>query len=219
MITGWSLSKPVDLVFFLVRVFSLLVRKIWLLKAMKEDQQCQIRTSIRIRDEGSRSMGTVCQTARVLGGHSLRALKLYSSFRKAPDCHHAARTKHVCHFGTCPPCQQPCNRILACSHICPAPCHTSVLVQVSAPQVARAGPWEAKQVPKMERKKLPCPPCQVSAKALSFFYPFQIDWLLFFRRLKNAWTEFPELFVSHAIFICNHWGFPCLPNDLNFTWL
>jgi len=48
-------------------------------------------------------------------------------FRKPPDCHHATRLPHRCHFGYCPPCKQICDKMLSCGHHCPSVCHTAVL--------------------------------------------------------------------------------------------
>ncbi|KAF7248186.1 NF-X1-type zinc finger protein NFXL1 [Varanus komodoensis] len=50
--------------------------------------------------------------------------------RQPPTCHHPCREKHSCHFGPCPPCRQPCKKILEnCGHFCPASCHDEALVK------------------------------------------------------------------------------------------
>nr|CAB3264314.1 ZF(NFX1) NF-X1-type zinc finger protein [Phallusia mammillata] len=74
-----------------------------------------------------------------------------------PDCHHAARVRHVCHFGDCPPCKQTCLGKLSCGHTCPAPCHDNVLVKS---ETKAAAPWE---LPRSDFRveKLPCPPCKI----------------------------------------------------------
>lgn len=96
---------------------------------------------------------------------------------KPPDCHHESRTKHVCHAGSCPPCKQTCLKVSErCGHICKAPCHTSVLVQVAAPSQKRAGPWEPEQAPKMEIRKLPCPPCPVKVPVTCLGEHETADW-------------------------------------------
>lgn len=59
---------------------------------------------------------------------------LSCSARKPPDCHHAARTAHPCHFGPCPPCKQTCEKVQQCGHACEAPCHTSVKKKKSSPR-------------------------------------------------------------------------------------
>ncbi|MBN3315137.1 NFXL1 protein, partial [Atractosteus spatula] len=81
--------------------------------------------------------------------------------RNPPTCHHASRERHRCHFGTCPPCQQACQRVLSkCGHVCPAPCHDEVMLKKTVkPQLA--GPWEQPPEPVFVQTALPCPPCQV----------------------------------------------------------
>jgi len=76
------------------------------------------------------------------------------------DCHHAARTSHRCHGGSCPPCRQVCDKALDCQHACPAPCHTAVLVK-KREQVERAGPWDPAGRVWQEKECLACPPCQL----------------------------------------------------------
>ena len=44
-----------------------------------------------------------------------------------PDCHHPTRSRHRCHFGLCPPCDQTCNfKLPKCKHVCPSKCHSAV---------------------------------------------------------------------------------------------
>jgi len=88
--------------------------------------------------------------------------KCNKNCKKPPKCHHESQTKHSCHFGDCPACQQPCKKEYPlCGHICRSPCHTAVMVEIAAPQLRRAGPWEPIQAARMELQSLPCPPCQV----------------------------------------------------------
>ena len=55
---------------------------------------------------------------------------LFFGFRIPPNCHHAARDRHRCHFNRCQPCQQACDKPLPrCSHRCPWQCHTAVLIK------------------------------------------------------------------------------------------
>lgn len=76
-----------------------------------------------------------------------------------PDCHHKMRVKHNCHFGDCPTCKQICNKNQPeCPHLCPAPCHTVVLVKVEGQKASM--PWE-NVGPQIEKKSLPCPDCVV----------------------------------------------------------
>uniref|UniRef100_A0A1Y1M097 PHD-type domain-containing protein n=4 Tax=Photinus pyralis TaxID=7054 RepID=A0A1Y1M097_PHOPY len=75
-----------------------------------------------------------------------------------PNCHHEKREKHNCHFDSCPPCEQICNKTLLCSHKCPSPCHSGVLVMVEGQRGAM--PWEQTN-PHLMRKSLPCPDCVV----------------------------------------------------------
>ncbi|KAI4890892.1 hypothetical protein NFI96_020729, partial [Prochilodus magdalenae] len=78
-----------------------------------------------------------------------------------PTCHHPARERHRCHFGTCPVCKQVCQLPLpGCAHLCPAPCHDQVLLKTNQ-RAPLAGPWEQPAAPAFECKALPCPPCQV----------------------------------------------------------
>ncbi|XP_014353942.2 NF-X1-type zinc finger protein NFXL1 [Latimeria chalumnae] len=80
---------------------------------------------------------------------------------KLTTCHHPSREKHRCHFGHCPPCRQPCQRVIEkCGHFCPAPCHDEALVK-QANLHQPAGPWEQPSEPEFIRVALPCPPCQV----------------------------------------------------------
>lgn len=71
-----------------------------------------------------------------------------------------------------------------CGHVCKAPCHTSVLIQVAAPVQQRIGPWEPKQAPKMEIRKLPCPPCPVSFFCFCFLFCNQIKSSLLFNDIN-----------------------------------
>ncbi|XP_053110346.1 NF-X1-type zinc finger protein NFXL1 isoform X1 [Hemicordylus capensis] len=81
--------------------------------------------------------------------------------RQAPTCHHPSREKHNCHFGPCPPCRQPCKKILEeCGHSCPASCHDEALVKQTGLHQP-AGPWEQSAEPAFIQTALPCPPCQV----------------------------------------------------------
>lgn len=51
-------------------------------------------------------------------------------FSRPPTCHHTSQEKHRCHFGSCPPCHQPCQKVLEkCGHLCPASCHDQALVR------------------------------------------------------------------------------------------
>ncbi|KAL1117247.1 hypothetical protein AAG570_004573 [Ranatra chinensis] len=76
-----------------------------------------------------------------------------------PECHHPTREIHRCHFGSCPPCKQPCGKTMVCSHICSKPCHSAVLTYTQ-PNYKPASPWE-KVAAMVEVKELPCPPCEV----------------------------------------------------------
>uniref|UniRef100_A0A8C4X3S7 Nuclear transcription factor, X-box binding like 1 n=1 Tax=Erpetoichthys calabaricus TaxID=27687 RepID=A0A8C4X3S7_ERPCA len=81
--------------------------------------------------------------------------------RNSPTCHHPNRESHRCHFGTCPPCRQICQKVLSkCGHICPALCHDEVMIkQTEKPQLA--GPWEQPSEPTFVLTALPCAPCKV----------------------------------------------------------
>ncbi|XP_049812218.1 NF-X1-type zinc finger protein NFXL1 [Schistocerca nitens] len=75
-------------------------------------------------------------------------------------CHHPVQSPHKCHFGDCPPCKQKCERQhKACGHLCPAPCHSAVLVKIETDKKP-AGPWE-KVEPRFELRDLSCPDCVV----------------------------------------------------------
>ncbi|XP_071786319.1 NF-X1-type zinc finger protein NFXL1-like [Asterias amurensis] len=79
-----------------------------------------------------------------------------------PNCHHAARDRHRCHFNRCQPCQQACDKPLPqCSHRCPWQCHTAVLIKQVENKGARAAPWEPKPQAHLTLVDKPCPPCQV----------------------------------------------------------
>uniref|UniRef100_A0A6J0TA16 NF-X1-type zinc finger protein NFXL1 isoform X1 n=1 Tax=Pogona vitticeps TaxID=103695 RepID=A0A6J0TA16_9SAUR len=81
--------------------------------------------------------------------------------RQPPTCHHSVREKHGCHFGPCPPCCQPCKKVLEkCHHLCPASCHDEALVKQTGVHQP-AGPWEQSNEPAFVQTALPCPPCQV----------------------------------------------------------
>ncbi|XP_077355994.1 NF-X1-type zinc finger protein NFXL1 [Festucalex cinctus] len=87
--------------------------------------------------------------------------------RSPSSCHHAARERHHCHPGPCPPCTQPCLQPLAgCPHTCPRPCHDRVLLK--SQQVQLSGPWEQPSGPAFVTKALPCPPCQVPISVSCF---------------------------------------------------
>ncbi|CAH1115827.1 unnamed protein product [Psylliodes chrysocephalus] len=76
-----------------------------------------------------------------------------------PDCHHEKRIPHRCHFGECPPCKQICNKVHSkCFHVCPAMCHTAVLIKVEGQKASM--PWEQVK-PQVVRQELPCPDCTV----------------------------------------------------------
>ncbi|KAJ6668565.1 hypothetical protein lerEdw1_012047 [Lerista edwardsae] len=81
--------------------------------------------------------------------------------RQPPTCHHTSREKHSCHFGPCPPCHQPCKKVLEnCGHLCPASCHDEALVKQTGLHQP-VGPWERSTEPAFIQTALPCPPCQV----------------------------------------------------------
>ncbi|XP_066488135.1 NF-X1-type zinc finger protein NFXL1 [Tiliqua scincoides] len=81
--------------------------------------------------------------------------------RQPPTCHHTSREKHSCHFGPCPPCHQPCKKVLEnCGHLCPASCHDEALVKQTGLHQP-VGPWERSAEPTFIQTALPCPPCQV----------------------------------------------------------
>ncbi|XP_042324551.1 NF-X1-type zinc finger protein NFXL1 isoform X2 [Sceloporus undulatus] len=81
--------------------------------------------------------------------------------RQPPTCHHPSREKHSCHFGPCPPCHQPCKKILEkCRHLCPVACHDEALVKQTGLHQP-AGPWEQTVEPAFIQTALPCPPCLV----------------------------------------------------------
>ncbi|RXG62012.1 NF-X1-type zinc finger protein NFXL1 [Armadillidium vulgare] len=86
--------------------------------------------------------------------------------KKKSSCHHPTVKPHPCHPGKCPPCTFECGLKLQCKHTCKAPCHDSAEVKVSKP-TKRLGPWE-QITPKIEIKKLPCPPCLVSMPVTCF---------------------------------------------------
>lgn len=66
---------------------------------------------------------------------------------------------HRCHFGSCPPCRLMCSKPhLNCQHVCPEPCHSSVLVKIEGQKASM--PWE--ETRGFEKKCLPCPDCVVS---------------------------------------------------------
>lgn len=113
-------------------------------------------------------------------------LLIYGVFcvhRLPSDCHHEQREKHRCHFGDCPPCKQQCKKSLPkCSHECPEPCHSAVLVKIENQKASM--PWEQTD-PKFERRNLPCPDCMfpVSVKCLGKFS--SIAYLL----VLSGWTS------------------------------
>ncbi|XP_022103118.1 NF-X1-type zinc finger protein NFXL1-like isoform X1 [Acanthaster planci] len=79
-----------------------------------------------------------------------------------PDCHHAVRDRHRCHFQRCPPCQQICGKSLPhCNHRCPWQCHSAVLVKQIENKGARTAPWEPLPKSHLTVMDKPCPPCQV----------------------------------------------------------
>ncbi|KAM9142393.1 NF-X1-type zinc finger protein NFXL1 isoform 1-T1 [Pangshura tecta] len=79
---------------------------------------------------------------------------------RPPTCHHPSQEKHSCHFGPCPACHQSCQKVLKCSHLCPASCHDEALVKQTGLHQP-AGPWEQPSEPTFIQTTLPCPPCQV----------------------------------------------------------
>uniref|UniRef100_A0A452I3U3 NF-X1-type domain-containing protein n=1 Tax=Gopherus agassizii TaxID=38772 RepID=A0A452I3U3_9SAUR len=79
---------------------------------------------------------------------------------RPPTCHHPSQEKHSCHFGPCPACRQSCQKVLKCSHLCPASCHDEALVKQTGLHQP-AGPWEQPSEPAFIQTALPCPPCQV----------------------------------------------------------
>lgn len=76
-----------------------------------------------------------------------------------PECHHSRSLPHNCHFDSCPPCAQTCDKVLSCGHQCPMKCHSCVLVNLAA-NVKPAGPWE-KIEPQLIKKNFPCDPCKI----------------------------------------------------------
>jgi hypothetical protein len=50
--------------------------------------------------------------------------------RKPPDCHHERRQNHKCHESDCPPCSIRCSKVMSCSHICEAICHSAVRTEI-----------------------------------------------------------------------------------------
>lgn len=94
-----------------------------------------------------------------------------------PECHHAKRESHNCHYGECPPCKQICNKIhTKCGHSCPAPCHSSVLVKIEGQKGSM--PWENTSE-QLEKKALPCPDCQVPVP-ITCFGTFELNQLIIY---------------------------------------
>ncbi|XP_056634026.1 NF-X1-type zinc finger protein NFXL1 [Diorhabda sublineata] len=92
----------------------------------------------------------------------------------SPDCHHEKRDLHRCHFGDCPPCRQICNKVHdKCSHVCPAPCHSAVLVKIEGQKASM--PWEQVK-PQVVRKQLPCPDCVVKVPVTCLGEHETTDW-------------------------------------------
>ncbi|XP_035220753.1 NF-X1-type zinc finger protein NFXL1-like isoform X2 [Stegodyphus dumicola] len=77
-----------------------------------------------------------------------------------PDCHHPARHKHKCHFGSCPQCILICGKTLTCGHTCPVRCHSAVLTKIEV-KTKKEGPWDLLNSYKMQLLCKPCPPCVV----------------------------------------------------------
>uniref|UniRef100_A0A8C5V168 Nuclear transcription factor, X-box binding like 1 n=1 Tax=Microcebus murinus TaxID=30608 RepID=A0A8C5V168_MICMU len=76
-------------------------------------------------------------------------------------CHHSSQEKHRCHFGSCPPCHQPCQKVLEkCGHLCPVPCHDQALIKQTG-KLQPTVPWEQPSEPAFIQTALPCPPCLV----------------------------------------------------------
>lgn len=87
--------------------------------------------------------------------------RCHQQCRKPPICHHPATIPHHCHFGECPPCKQPCMKVLMpCKHPCPMMCHSAVKVKVKE-NLHAAGPWEGPIKIREEIQDKPCPPCRV----------------------------------------------------------
>ncbi|XP_054708933.1 NF-X1-type zinc finger protein NFXL1-like [Uloborus diversus] len=77
------------------------------------------------------------------------------------DCHHTQRHKHMCHFGSCPPCHLVCGKTLNCGHTCPVYCHSAILTKIDTKE-KKLGPWDLLNSYKLELVCKPCPPCLVS---------------------------------------------------------
>ncbi|KAF5270987.1 hypothetical protein FQR65_LT05337 [Abscondita terminalis] len=91
-----------------------------------------------------------------------------------PNCHHEQREKHNCHFNSCPPCRQICNKKLtSCTHKCPVACHSSVLVRIEGQKGSM--PWEQIE-PQLVQKSLPCPDCIVSVPVTCLGKHETADW-------------------------------------------
>nr|CAH7743895.1 unnamed protein product [Callosobruchus chinensis] len=91
-----------------------------------------------------------------------------------PDCHHPKRGPHRCHFGECPPCKQVCGKSHPdCSHTCPAPCHSAVLMKEETQKASM--PWEQTK-PQLKRVELPCPECVVPVPVTCLGQHETVDW-------------------------------------------
>lgn len=87
--------------------------------------------------------------------------RCHQQCRRPPLCHHPATVPHYCHFGECPPCKQPCMKVLPpCGHPCPVMCHSAVKVMIKE-NLHAAGPWEGRPTIREEIQDKPCPPCRV----------------------------------------------------------
>ncbi|XP_054277093.1 NF-X1-type zinc finger protein NFXL1-like [Macrosteles quadrilineatus] len=102
--------------------------------------------------------GTTAKTVPCGRERKTRPPRCLQPCRIPPDCHHAERDFHYCHFGSCPVCRQICDLPRQnCPHLCPKLCHSAVLVNV-ADNIKPAGPWELVQ-PQLELRALPCGDC------------------------------------------------------------
>lgn len=73
------------------------------------------------------------------------------------DCHHPLRKPHRCHFGSCPSCDEVCDKPLtSCGHKCPELCHDVIKVKKKVNPLLYAG---NNNIPQFDIIKKPCPPC------------------------------------------------------------
>ncbi|KAF5301721.1 hypothetical protein FQA39_LY10652 [Lamprigera yunnana] len=120
-----------------------------------------------------------------------------------PNCHHGKREPHNCHFNSCPPCQQICNKKLSCSHKCPVTCHTAVFIIKEGQQGSM--PWE-QIAPQLVQKALPCPDCLVLVSVTCLGKHETAQWPCFAAKVNSCGRECGRLLEcgNHKCFLPCH---------------